>query len=115
MKNFDEETLREEYTIKAKKTNLDEAKRLDRKCKLPTIIFTYTFGIIGALLLGVGMCLAMNVIGGGAPAMIAIGVIVGIIGIIMVASNYPIYSHWLKRRKEKYSSAILLALNKDKE
>lgn len=48
MKEFEEEKLREEYQIKAEKTNLEEAKRLDRKCKLPVYIFTYTFGILGA-------------------------------------------------------------------
>ena len=49
MKEFDAEKLKEEYQVKPKKTNLEEAKRLDRKCKLPVYIFTYTFGIIGAL------------------------------------------------------------------
>ena len=38
MKNYDEERLREEYTTKAK-TGLEEAKKLDQKCKLPAYIF----------------------------------------------------------------------------
>ena len=40
-------------------------RKLDRKAKLPATIFTYTFGIIAALVTGVGMCLSMNVIGSG--------------------------------------------------
>ena len=110
MKNYDEERLREEYTQKPK-TGLEEAKKLDQKCKLPAYIFAYTFGIIGALVLGVGMCLAMEVIASG-PAMIALGIIIGIIGIVMVSINYPIYNKILKARKEKYASSIILALNK---
>ncbi len=110
MKNYDEETLREEYTPK-KRTGLDEARRLDRKAKLPAYIFGYTFGILGALILGVGMCLAMQVIGDG-TGMMALGIIVGIIGIVMVSTNYPIYSRILKFRKGKYASSIILALNK---
>ncbi len=47
MKEFEEEKLREEYQIKDKKTNLEEAERLDRKCKLSVYIFTYTFGSLG--------------------------------------------------------------------
>lgn len=39
-------------------------RKLDAKAKLPATIFTYTFGIIAALVTGVGMCLSMNVIGG---------------------------------------------------
>lgn len=112
MKNFDEEKLREEYEIKPKKTGLEEAKRLDKKCKLPVSIFTYTFGVVGTLLLGVGMCLAMKVIGDGSALFIAIGVIVGLLGILIVSVNYPLYSYFLIKRKEKYSSSILLALNK---
>ena len=30
-------------------------KKLDKKAKLPAEIFTYSFGIIGALVLGVGI------------------------------------------------------------
>ena len=35
-------------------------KKLDTKAKLPANIFTYTFGIIMALIFGTGMCLAMG-------------------------------------------------------
>ncbi len=111
MKNYDVEKLKEEYEIKIE-TGLDEAKRLDRKAKLPCYIFAYSFGIIGALVLGIGMCLAMKVIGDGSSLFIALGIIIGIIGIIMVSINYPIYQKILRNRKEKYASSILLALNK---
>ena len=40
-------------------------RKLDNRAKLPATVFTYTFGIISALVAGVGMCLSMNVIGGG--------------------------------------------------
>ena len=52
------------------------------------------------------MCLAMNVIGGGTTLMITLGIIIGLIGIVIVSVNYPLYS---------YSSAILLELNKSEE
>ena len=40
-------------------------RKLDAKAKLPAIIFTYTLGIISALVFGTGMCLAMGEIGSG--------------------------------------------------
>ena len=55
-------------------------RKLDAKAKLPANVFTYTFGIITALVAGVGMCLSMKVIGNGSTAMFVLGVIVGIIG-----------------------------------
>ncbi len=112
MKNFDEEKLREEYTPK-KHTGLDEAKKLDKKAKFPAYMFTYTFGVVGALILGIGMCLSMQVIASGV-GMIVLGVILGILGIAMISANYPIYKHILMVRKEKYASQIILALNQDK-
>ena len=47
-------------------------KKLDRKAKLPANVFAYTFGIVTALIAGVGMCLSMNVIGGGTTVFMAL-------------------------------------------
>lgn len=110
MKNFDEERLREEYTPREKKP-IDNALKLDQKAKLPAYIFAYVFGVIGALVLGVGMCLAMKVIGTG-TVWFVLGIVIGIVGIVMISANYPIFSKILRSRKEKYSTAILMELNK---
>ena len=66
-------------------------RKLDTKAKLPATVFTYTFGIITAMVAGVGMCLSMKVIGSGSVAMFVLGVIVGIIGLMGMGVNYPIY------------------------
>jgi hypothetical protein len=52
-------------------------KKFDRKAKAPASIFAYSFGVIMALVLGVGMCLSMNVIGNGSTVMMVIGIIAG--------------------------------------
>ena len=66
-------------------------RKLDARAKLPATIFTYTFGIIAALVTGVGMCFSMNVIGSGTTTMFVLGVIVGIVGLAGMGINYPIY------------------------
>ena len=66
-------------------------RKLDAKAKMPATVFTYTFGIVSALVTGVGMCLSMKVIGSGTAAMFVLGVIIGIIGFLGMAVNYPIY------------------------
>ena len=70
-------------------------RKLDKKAKLPATVFTYTFGIISALVAGVGMCLSMKVIGSGSAAMFVLGVIVGTIGLLGMGVNYPIYKKLL--------------------
>lgn len=82
-------------------------KKLDRKAKLPAEIFTYSFGIIGALVLGVGMCLSMKIICNQTTLMVILGIIIGIIGIVMVSINYPIYKKMLENNKKKYAYDIV--------
>lgn len=82
-------------------------KKLDRKAKRKANIFTYTFGVVMSLILGTGMCISMKVIGDGSPFMTIIGIIVGIIGIIGVGVNYPIYKKMLETGKKKYASEIM--------
>ena len=82
-------------------------KKLDARAKLPATVFTYTFGIIAALVTGVGMCLSMDVIGGGTTAMFILGVIIGIIGLLGMGVNYPIYKKMLNTGKQKYAFEIM--------
>ena len=104
-----------EYSAK-ETTKLDELKALDKKVKKPARFFAYTFGTIGALVLGVGMCLAMTIIGSTTFHMI-LGIAIGILGITVVSTTYPIYKRILETRKNKYSNEIITKsnelLNKD--
>lgn len=82
-------------------------KKLDARAKLPATVFTYTFGIIAALVTGVGMCLSMDMIGNGTTAMFILGVIIGIIGLLGMGINYPIYKKMLNKGKQKYAFEIM--------
>ena len=82
-------------------------RKLDARAKLSATIFTYTFGIIAALVTGVGMCFSMNVIGSGTTTMFVLGVIVGIVGLAGMCINYPIYKKMLAKGKQKYAYEII--------
>lgn len=82
-------------------------RKLDKRAKLPATIFTYTFGIISSLITGIGMCLSMNVIGGGSSLMSVLGIVVGIIGFVMMGLNYPVYKKMLEKGKKKYAFEIM--------
>lgn len=97
------EKIRHDYEEKTT-TKLDELKALDRQTRRPAEVFAYIFGTLGSLVLGSGMCLAMpEVIEGYMP----LGIAVGIVGIIMVSVNYPIYKAILGSRKRKASGKIM--------
>ena len=82
-------------------------RKLDAKAKRPATIFTYTFGILAALVTGVGMCLSMKVIGSGTTSMFVLGVIIGIVGLLGMGVNYPIYKKLLANGKQKYAFEIM--------
>ena len=82
-------------------------RKLDARAKLPATIFTYTFGIIAALVTGVGMCFSMNVIGSGTTTMFVLGVIVGIVGLAGMGINYTINKKMLAKGKQKYAYEII--------
>ena len=82
-------------------------KKLDRKAKSKAEIFTYSFGVAMTLILGVGMCLAMHVIGSGTPASMVAGIMIGLVGIAGICANYPIYKKLLAAGKQKYAFEIM--------
>jgi hypothetical protein len=75
-------------------------RKLDRKAKGPANIFAYSFGVLMTLVLGLGMCLSMQVIGGA-------GILLGILGLVGVGLNYPVYKKLLRSGKEKYAFEIM--------
>ncbi len=99
------ESIAKEYAPKDN-SKLTALRKLDAKAKLPATVFTYTFGIISSLVVGLGMCLSMQVIGGTTPLMI-LGIAIGIVGFIGCGVNYPIYKKILERGKKKYAFEIV--------
>ena len=99
------ESLAKEYAPK-ETSKVIALKKLDRKARRPAEVFTYTFGILAALTLGVGMCLAMQVIGSG-TVWAVVGIIIGLIGIAAASVNYFIYKRLLEKGKKKYAFEIV--------
>lgn len=90
-------------------TKLDELKNLDKEAKRGPRVFAYVFGSIGSLIMGFGMCIAMGVI---LSEFIALGILIGLVGMAMVGFNYSIYKSSLEKNKKKYSERIK-ALSKE--
>ena len=99
------ESIAKDYAPK-ESSKIVALKKLDNRAKLPATIFTYSCGIISALVFGTGMCLAMQVIGNGLSGMV-LGIIVGVIGMIGCGVNYPIYKKMLEKGKAKYAYEIV--------
>ena len=96
------ESIAKEYAPKDH-SKVIALRKLDAKAKMPATVFTYTWGIVSALVFGTGMCLGMQVIGDN----MVLGIIIGIIGMIGCGVNYPIYKKLLEKGKKKYAYEIV--------
>ncbi len=112
MNNNDQQFLvqkiRTQYTEK-QHTGLDELKELDKKVKRPAFVFGAVYGCLSFLVMGSGMSLVMTEIGaivGIANPMLP-GIVIGIVGMIMALTTYPICKGILNARKKKYAQRIL--------
>ena len=100
------EALANEYAPKDTSKVL-ALKKLDRKAKRPANVFAYTFGIITSLIAGTGMCLSMDVIGGGPAGFMVLGIMIGILGLAGMGINYFIYKKLLEKGKQQYAFEII--------
>ena len=107
-KEFMVEKIRSQYTDKAY-SELDALKALDAKVKKPAKVFGYTYGSIGAIIMGAGMSLVMTEIGVmlGMKETLIPGIAVGIVGLILCCTTYPIYKKILNSRKKRYAGKIM--------
>ena len=101
------EQIASEYAPK-KESKVVALKKLDAKAKRPALIFAYTFGTIFALVLGLGMAFAMGSLklSDNETVNLVVGIIIGVVGLVGVGVNYPIYQKILASSKKKYASDI---------
>lgn len=100
--------IRTQYTEK-QHSGLDELTALDRRVRRPANVFAYTFGAVGALIMGAGMSLVMTDIGRtlGLAEPVIPGIAVGVFGMLMAIVDYPIYRKLMSRRREKYAQQVI--------
>lgn len=86
-------------------------RRLDAGVTKKATALSLALGIIGALLLGTGMSLAMTdiavTLGLAAASAMLIGIGIGIVGIILVSLAYPVYNRVIKKERERISPEII--------
>ena len=103
--NKEVQEIRQKY-LPREESKFEELKRLDYTVQNSGMIESLCAGIGGALVFGLGMCLAMQVIGSGA-FLIVLGVLLGIVGMSGMLVAYPIYRKVFENTKQKLAPRIL--------
>ena len=101
------EEIRKKYLPKEE----DKMEQLRKLHAIPTQkaqAASLAVGIVGALIMGTGMSLAMTDIGAalGSLAMV-LGIFAGVAGMVLAALAYPAYNRVLRKQREKIAPEIL--------
>lgn len=104
------EAIRKKY-LPQEDNKMDRLRKLDRSASQKAQVCALSLGIVGALILGSGMSLFMSDLGAmldlhGNLAML-MGIVVGIIGMVLMALAYPVYNRVLKKARERIAPEIL--------
>ena len=88
-----------------------QLRRLDVSVTQKAQAVSLVFGVIGALILGFGMSLAMTnlgeILGSYRGMAMLFGIIIGIVGIVLVSLAYPLYNRIVKKEREKIAPEII--------
>ena len=101
------EAIRKKY-LPREEDKMEQLRKLHAVPTQKAQAASLAVGVVGALIMGTGMSIAMTDIGAalGSLAMV-IGILVGIVGMVLVALAYPLYNRVLKKQREKIAPEIL--------
>lgn len=101
------QSIREKYMPK-EESKMDQLRALDASVGKKATMISVSIGVIGTLLMGSGMSLCLsdfgNVLG---KFGFCVGIVLGMIGIAILACAYPCYQKTLKKEREKIAPKIL--------
>lgn len=99
----DVQAIRQKYLPK-EEDKMAQLRKLDRNVTLYSTIPAVLLGIIGALLLGIGICCVTIA---SWSAYFIPGIVTGIIGLLIMVLAYPLYIIVLKRKQAEAAPQIL--------
>lgn len=94
--------IRNRY-LPREETKLEELKRLDRQVQSSGMVEALSVGVIGCLIFGLGMCLAMKVIGN----IFWLGILLGAVGSMGMVLAYPLRCRLYGKARQKYTPRII--------
>lgn len=98
--------IRKKY-MAPEENKMEQLRRLDRSVTQKGTVISLVVGILGALTLGIGMCCTMV----WAESLFIPGIVIGLIGIAVLAAAYPLYQRVTKKEREKIAPEIIRLTN----
>lgn len=87
---------------------MEQLRALDAGVGKKATGISIAVGVIGTLILGTGMSLTMSDFGKLLGSLSGpLGIVLGVVGLVVLACAYPLYSRVLKKEREKIAPEIL--------
>ena len=96
------EAIKKKYMPK-QEDKMEQLRRLDKSAEIPGTVVGLIVGMIGTLTMGTGMSFTMV----WTDTLFIVGIIVGLLGIVLIAAAYPAYKIITKKQREKIAPMIL--------
>ena len=101
-RNKEVESIRRKY-MPHEESKLERLKKLDLRVQMAGMIEGLCFGIIGALVFGIGMCFFLDVFAGAAW----LTALLMVLGAVIMIPAYPIYRRIARKTKTELTPEIL--------
>ena len=102
------ERIRNKY-ISKEESKIEQLIRLDKQAERPGTIASIAIGVIGMLVMGAGMSCVL--VWGSNILISAVGIIIGLVGILMIGMAYPIYKKITEKERAKIAEQIIALSN----
>ena len=102
------ERIRNKY-ISKEESKMEQLIRLDKQVERPGTIASIAIGVIGMLVMGAGMSCVL--VWGSNILISAVGIIIGLVGILMIGMAYPIYKKITEKERAKIAEQIIALSN----
>ncbi len=96
------QNIRKKYLPK-EEDKMELLRRLDKSAARKGTALSVIVGTIGCLIFGVGMCCTMI----WPDFWFVPGIVIGAVGIALIAAAYPLYSHITQKERQKLAPQIL--------
>lgn len=94
--------IRKKY-MASEEDKMEQLRKLDASVTQKGTVAALIVGIIGTLLLGIGMCCCMV----WQNTWFFPGIVIGVIGIVVLAAAYPLYNHVTQKERKRIAPEIL--------
>lgn len=101
------EAIRKKYAPK-EEDKMAQLRALDAKATNKATVISLIVGFLGAIIMGSGMSLIMTDFGAMlGSAAFPVGLVLGVLGMGILAMAYPLYNRTLKKQRERIAPEIL--------